>query len=90
MCESVHARARVYVCVLHPYVFNQQIFKRLTLCIRETPEQVLFQTVYTCKGKNDHQTKEYTFQKKKDNLTPLDMYNRLSQVHCIKPKERIH
>ena len=24
------------------------------------------------------------------NLTPLDMYNAISQVYCIKPEERIH
>ena len=24
------------------------------------------------------------------NLTPLDMYNELSQVYCIKPEGRIH
>ena len=25
-----------------------------------------------------------------NNLTPLDMYNGLSQVYCIKPEGRIH
>ena len=68
----------------------------LTLCIPETPKRVLLQTVKTqmkcskmlhftrvytvCKGKKDLQTKEY------NNLTPLDMYNGLSQAYCIKPE----
>ena len=37
-----------------------------------------------CKGINDLQTKEYnTFENY--NMTPLNMYNRLSQVYCINP-----
>ena len=45
-----------------------------------------------CKGKNDFHTKEYNifFFFLKINLTPLDMYNGLSQVYCIKPEGIIH
>ena len=49
-----------------------------------------FIRVYTvCKGKKDLLTKEYNifncFLSYK--LTPLDMYNGLFQVYCIKPEE---
>ena len=40
-----------------------------------------------CRGKNDLQTKEYNILFENYNLTPLDMYNGLSQVYCIKPGE---
>ena len=74
----------------------------LTLCIWESPKQVCLQTVKTqikcsimlhfirvytvCKGKTDLQTIE---DKKFENynLTPFDMYNRLSQVYYINQKE---
>ena len=42
-----------------------------------------------CKGKKDLQIKEYNFFLNY-NLTPLDMYNGLSQVYSIKPEGRIH
>ena len=49
-----------------------------------------FIKVYTvCKGKKDIQAKQTIFWGKY-NLTPLDMYNALSQVYCIKPEGRIH
>ena len=49
-----------------------------------------FIRVYTvCKGKKDFQTKN-TIVFEKYNLTPLYMYNGLSQVYCIKPEGRIH
>ena len=41
------------------------------------------------KVKKNPQTKiQYFF--KNCNLTPLDMYNGLSQVYCFKPEGRIH
>ena len=43
-----------------------------------------------CKGKKYLQTKEYTFFFLNYNLNPLNMYNGLSQVYCIKPEGRIH
>ena len=47
-------------------------------------------SVYTdCKGKQDLLTKENNFLGNY-NLTPLDMYNGLSQVYCIRPEGRIH
>ena len=68
----------------------------LTLCILETPKQVLLQIVKTemkysimlhfirvytgCTGKKDHQTKEYNIFFLNNDLTPLDMCNGLSQV----------
>ena len=71
-----------------------------THCIQETPKRVLLQTVKTqmkCskmlhfigvytvwKGKKDLQTKEYNFFSY--TLTPLDMYNEISQVYCIRRK----
>ena len=68
----------------------------------ETPKRELIQTVKTqtkcgissgsslsVKGKN-LQTKEHNIFFKKYNLTPLDMYNGLSQAYCIKPDGRIH
>ena len=64
---------------------------RLTLCIQGTPKGVLLQTVKTkmkCNGKPDPQTKLYIFFNY--NLTPLDMYNELSQVYYIKPEGRIY
>ena len=42
------------------------------------------------KVKKDLQTKEYNIFFKHYNMTPLDMYNRLSQVYCIKPEGSIH
>ena len=42
-----------------------------------------------CKGKNDRQTKEYNIFENYY-LTPLDMYNGLSQVYCIRQEGRIH
>ena len=75
----------------------------LTLCIRETPKRVHLRTVktlikcsiilhfirvYTVKVKKIFRQKNTIF-KKIYNLTPLDRYNGLSQVYCIKP-ERIH
>ena len=73
----------------------------LTLCNRQFPKPVLLQTVKTqmkcsrmlhfirvytvCEGKKDLQTKEYTIFENY-NLTPLDMYNGLSHVYCIKPE----
>ena len=47
-----------------------------------------FIRVYTVKVKNIRQ--KIQFLKKKYNLTPLDMYNGLSQVYCIKQEGRIH
>ena len=38
--------------------------------------------------KKDLHTKEYFFFYY--NLTPLDMYNGLSHIYCIKPEGRIH
>ena len=38
-----------------------------------------------CHGKKDLQTKNTIFFEN-TNLTPLDMYNELSQVYCIKPE----
>ena len=73
----------------------------LTLCILETPKQVLLQTVkcsimlhfirvYTvCKGEKDNQTIKTIFFENY-NLTPLDMYNGLLQVYCIKQEGIIH
>ena len=76
-----------------------------TLCIWETPKWVLLQTVKTqmkchtmqhfiraytvCKGKKDLQTKIQYFLKI-NSLTPLDMYNGISQLYCLKPEVRIH
>ena len=49
-----------------------------------------FFRVYTvCKGKKDIQTKEYNIFLNY-NLKPLDMYNGLSQVYCIKPEGIMH
>ena len=46
--------------------------------------------IYTiCKGKKDLQTNEFNIFENY-NLTPLDMYNGLSQVYCIKPEGRMH
>ena len=65
-----------------------------TLCIQETLKQVLLQT-----GKTEMKScimhwglhyKILRFFFLHFNLTPLDIYNGLSQVYCIKPEERIH
>ena len=42
------------------------------------------------KVNKDPQTKEYNFFLEKYDLTPLDMYNGLSQVYCIKLEGRVH
>ena len=79
-------------------------FECLTFCIQETHKRLLIQTVKTqmkccimlhfirvytvCKCKKDLQTKNTIFFYNY-NLTPLDMYNGLSQVYCIKAEERI-
>ena len=41
-------------------------------------------------GKKDLQTIIYSIFLKKFNLTAVDMYNRLSQVYCIKQEGRLH
>ena len=79
--------------------------KKLALCIRgnpktstfansedqdEMPLQYLIRVCTVCKGKIDLQTKEYNIFLENYNLTPLDMYNGLSQVYCIEPEGRIH
>ena len=85
-------------CVLEPNFLSNI---HLTLCIWETPKRVLLQTmntqmkysimlnvirVYTvCKGKNDLQTKE-TIYFENYSVTCPDMYNRLSQIYCIRPE----
>ena len=47
-----------------------------------------FIRVYTvCKGKKDIQKKE-SFFFFNYNLTPLDIYNRLSKVYCIKTRRK--
>ena len=80
------------------------MYIQLTLCIQETPKQVLLLTVKTwmkcsiilhfiriytvCKGKKDlRQKNTISFNY---NLTPLDMYNGLSQGYCIKLEGRIY
>ena len=76
--------------------------KLLTLCIQETPKQVLLQTVKTqmkCRimlhfirctpfvmVKKIFRLKN-TISIENYNLTPLDMYNGLSQVYCLNQKE---
>ena len=71
----------------------------VTLCIMENPKRAPLQkaktqmkcsimlhfiSVYTVKVKKRSSEKKQIF--KNDNLTPLDMYNGLSQVYCIKPE----
>ena len=72
-----------------------------TLCIQEPPKQVLLQSVKTlmkcnimlhfirvytvCKGKKIFRQKN-TILFVNYNLTPLNIYNVLSQVYCIKPR----
>ena len=43
-----------------------------------------------CKGKKSLQTKRCNIFFENYYLTPLDMYNGLSQAYCIKPEGRIH
>ena len=76
----------------------------LTLCIQETHRRVLLQTVKTQMKYNIMHSSGSTlfvmvkkiFRQKNTiffgifNLTPLDMYNGLSQVYCIKPEGGIH
>ena len=75
----------------------------LTLCMWETPKWVLLQTVKTIWNaakcaissgsalfvmvKKALHTKKYNFFQNY-NLTPLDMYNELSQVYLIKQKKK--
>ena len=75
----------------------------LALCIQETPKGVLFQTVKTqvkccimqhfirvftvCLSKKDLKTKNIIFFENYI-LPPLDMYNGLYRVYCIKPEGR--
>ena len=71
---------------------------QLTLCIRETTKRVLLQdeqnaafhqsTLFVKVKKIVRQMNTLLF--KNYYLTPLDMYNGLSQVYCIKPEGRIH
>ena len=42
-----------------------------------------------CEGEKDFQTKEYNIFENY-NVTPLNMYNGLSQVYCIKAEAIIH
>ena len=58
----------------------------------EDPDEMHhFVRVYTvCKGQKDLQTKVKEFLFENYNLTPLEVYNGLSQVYCIKPERRIH
>ena len=71
-------------------------------CVSETPKQVLLQTVKTqmkcsiisgssllVKVKKIFRQKN-TICRENYNLTPLDTYNGLSQLYCIKPEGRIH
>ena len=76
-----------------------------TLCIWETPKQVLLQTVktqmkcskmlhffgvYTVKVKNIFRQKNTMLLFFfKYNLTPLDIHNGPTQVYCIKPEDSI-
>ena len=76
----------------------------LTLCIQKNPKQVLLQTMKTkmkcsimlhfisvysvCKGKKILRQKN-TILFVNYNLAPLDMFNGLYQVCCIKPEGRI-
>ena len=78
----------------------------LILCIRETPELVVLQTVKTqmnccimrhfimiytvCKRQKRSSDKKILFCLLNYNLTPLDIHNALSQVYFIKPEGRIH
>ena len=77
----------------------------ITFCIRETPKRVLIQTVKAKMKCKLHFIRLYTACKDKtivgkkntlfflfEKLQPdtLDMYNGLSQAHCIKPEGRIH
>ena len=78
--------------------------ENLTLYIRETPKQVLLQTlktlmkclimwhfirVYSVFKVKLSSDKKYILTKNY-NLTPPDMYNGLSQVYCIKPEGKTH
>ena len=78
----------------------------ITFCIRETPKRVLIQTVKAkmnncislgsilrVKIKRSSEKRiHFVFLFLLEKLQPdtLDMYNGLSQVHCIKPEGRIH
>ena len=57
-----------------------------TFANSEDPDEMQhFIRVYTvCIRKKDLQNKEYSNFEKNYNLTPLDIYNGLSQVYCIK------
>ena len=63
-----------------------------TFANSEDPDEMLqhaafHQSTLFVKVKNILKQKIHFF---KYNLTPLDMYNRLSKVYCIKPEGRIH
>ena len=46
-------------------------------------DAAFYQVYNVCKGIKDHHSEEYK-QLEKYNLTPLDVYSRLSQVNCTK------
>ena len=78
----------------------------ITPCFWKTPKRLLLQTVKTqmkcsimlhfirvytvCKGMKNLQTKQCNMFNENYNLTPLDMYNGLSHVYCIKQEGIIH
>ena len=47
-------------------------------------------SILIVKVKKDIQTNEYNILFENYNLTPLDMYNGLTEAYCIKPEGRIH
>ena len=53
----------------------------------EMPHNSAFHQGTVCQGKKSSDKKTFFF---KYNLTPLDMYNGLSQVYFIKPEGKIH
>ena len=76
-----------------------QYTKGLTHCIWETPKWVILQTIKTqmkCRIMRQGLNCFKRLSGKKYNMfencnqTLLDMYNRISQVYCIKPEGRIH
>ena len=94
---------RPCTCILKYTIFCDTDYP---FCILKTPKGVLLQTVMTqmkCsimlhfirvftafKGKKNLQTNFFFSSKLIYNLIPLDMFNGLARVYCIKPEGRIH
>ena len=63
-----------------------------TICedLDEMPHHAAFHQGLHCLLRQKSSDKNIQYFKKNYNLTPIDIYNGLSQVYCMEPEGRIH